>query len=292
MNHSNLTYRRSIWLGLLLGIFSLFLLLKAPIALAADYILDWSQIGFVDGTSSLQTFENISGSGVTMTTEFRTLDSDFNDVGLYIPPGGQIKPEVSGTALVLRDISSTAYPNAGYIHVRIIFSQDIKINDLWMEPFFHWLPAGNPIGVLKHAALQAFDGNGNSVTPDSWQVYESSELNIVPHPSNGKDWLRSDYPIGQNNWSGAFDIDFGNQPIRELHWYSWGYDADTGELSNLLGSTYLGGFQFSTIPTAVTLVSLGAADRSAALGSILLVVFLFGLVTLAIIRRRPLPAVS
>jgi hypothetical protein len=85
MNHSNLTYRRSIWLGLLLGIFSLFLLLKAPIALAADYILDWSQIGFVDGTSSPQTFENISGSGCNDDDRgIRTLDSEFQRCRAYI----------------------------------------------------------------------------------------------------------------------------------------------------------------------------------------------------------------
>jgi hypothetical protein len=294
-------YRRPIWLGLLLGLFALFLLPKAPAVLATDFVLDWSEIGFTDGASSLQTFENISDSGVTMTTEFRVLDNLFDDEewGLYIPPDGQIKPDVSGTALALRDISSTAYPNAGYIHVRITFSQDIKINNLWMEPFYHWVEPARNIDVLKHTALQAFDAYGDSIVPISWQIYgdsldpsQISDLIAEPHPGNGKDWLRSDYDLGQNTWSGAYGINYGNQPIRELHWYSWGYDTDTGELSNLLGSTYLGSFQFSTFPTAVTLVSVGAADRSAALGSILLVVFLFSLVTLAIMHRRPLPAVS
>jgi hypothetical protein len=290
-------YRRPIWLGLLLGLFALYLLLKAPAVMAADYILDWSDIEFEDGKSELQTFPDVAGSGVTMTTEFRVLNAIFEDIGLYIPgttPANQNMPKTIDASLRVRDINEQTYggPAVGYVLTIITFSQDIKINNLWMEPFYHWVQPANNIDVLKHAALQAFDGNGNSVTPDSWQVYASSELIIVPHPSNGKDWLRSDFELGQNAWSGAYGINYGNQPIRELHWYSWGYDTDTGELSNLLGSTYLGSFEFSTFPTAVTLVSLGAADRSAALGSILLVVFLFSLVTLAIMHRRPLPAVS
>jgi hypothetical protein len=301
MNHSNLTYRRSIWLGLLLGIFSLFLLLKAPIALAADYILDWSQIGFVDGNSGPQTFNNVAGSGVDMTVEIRVLNSSFQDTGAYIPgttPLNQDMPKVvvfgdNDAALSIRDINEENFPDAGYILTKITFSTDVKINELWMDSFYHYTNDN----VLKHLALQAFDAEGNGLVPQDHEIVGSgsplSEMITTAHPTNGESWWRSSFPITQTNFTGAIGINYGNQAIRELHWYSWGYDpADGTTLQHVLGSTYLGNFQFSTFPTAVTLVSLGAADRSAALGSILLVVFLFSLVTLAIMHRRPLPAVS
>jgi len=296
MNYNSPHYRRPIWLGLLLGIFSLFLLLKAPIALAADFILDWSQIGFEDGNSGPQTFYNVSGSGVDMTVEIQVLNSSFQDIGAYIPgttPLNQDMPRIVDDALSVRDINVAAYPDAGYILTKITFSSDIKINELWMDSFYHYT-GGN---VLKQLALQAFDAEGNGLVPQDHAIVGSgsplSEMITTAHPTNGVSWWRSSFPITQTNFTGAIGINYGNQAIRELHWYSWGYNpADGTTLQHVLGSTYLGSFQFSTFPTAVTLVSLGAADRSAALGSILLVVFLFSLVTLVIMHRRPLPAVS
>ena len=98
-------------------------------------------------------------------------------------------------------------------------------------------------------------------------------------------WLRSSYPDTQTTYSGADDIDYGTKEIRELHWYSWGYAPD-GAMSNLLGSTYLGDFQFSTVPTAVTLTSTGVISEATALAAVLPAVLLFGLVTVVLLRRR------
>jgi hypothetical protein len=259
------------------------LLVAAPAVLAADFVLDWSAIGFVDGTSSLQTFNNISGSGVNMTTEFRVLNSAFQDVGLYIPGttplnAGMPKPE--GDALAVRDIRTGVY-QGGYVLTKITFSQSVQINNLWMEAFYNWTDGP----VRKHLALQAFDGNGNAVTPVFWNTYGGSNLVVEAHPANGQPWLRSSYPDTQTTYSGADDIDYGTQEIRELHWYSWGY-APNGSLSNLLGSTYLGDFQFSTVPTAVTLTSTAVLSEATALVVVLPAVLLFGLITLVLLRKR------
>jgi hypothetical protein len=272
-------------LGVLAGLFAL-LGGRVPSALAADFILDWSQIGFVEGTSSLQTFTNVSNSGVDVTTEVRVLDATFQDIGIYIPGTSSFNngmPKTVGDALAVRDISETDYPggDVGYVLTKITFSQSVMLNDLWMEAFFNWTDGG----VRKHLALQAFDEDGNGVVPVDWTIYGASDLIVEAHPANGEPWLRSSYPNDQTIFSGASGIDYGDQAIRELYWYSWGFAADDS-MSNLLGSTYLGSFQFSLEPTAITLVSADVAANSSALGAISLAVLLVSLATLIIVRRR------
>jgi hypothetical protein len=267
------------------GLFAL-LVVSVPAVFAADFVLDWSAIGFVEGDSSLQTFTNVSGSGVDMTTEVRVLNSSFQDIGIYIPGTtnpNQGMPKPVGDAFSVRDISVSNYPGptVGYILTKITFSQPVQINDLWMEAFYNWTDGP----VRKHLALQAFDENGNGVTPVNWTTYGGSDLVVGAHPANGKPWLRSSYPDTQTNYSGASDIDYGAQEIRELHWYSWGLAAN-GTLSNLLGSTYLGDVQFSTVPTAVTMTSAEVVSEATAFAAVLPAFLLFGLTTLVLLRRR------
>ncbi len=275
-------------LCILAGLFALLLVVIASPVFAGDFILDWSQIGFVDGTSSLQTFTNVNNSGVDMTTEFRVLNSSFQDIGLYIPestPSNAGMPRPDGTALAVRDISSTAYPgtNIGYIMTTITFSPSVMIDSLWMEPFFNWTTQN----VRKHMALQAFDVNGNGLSPVSWQTYGGSSLIIEAHPDNGELWLRSSYPNSQNSYSGAFDINYGNQFISELHWYAWGL-VPNGDFSHLLGSSLLGDFQYTPeSPTVINLVSAGAAGgESNILGFVLLAFLVISLTTLIIVQQR------
>jgi hypothetical protein len=278
--------RLAVWLGLLAGL----LVVGTGSVAAATFQLNWSQIGFVDGTSSLQTFTNVGGSGVTMTTEFRVVDASFNDLGLYVPGTSQPNqgmPKVSDTleALLVRDINQAAFPAAGYIRTQITFSDEITINDLWLEPFYHW----SEQGILKHQALQAFDGQGNAVVPVSWQTYGGSTLVVEQHPANGQPWLRSDFTTDQTTYSGATDVNYGSQRIKELHWYSWGEDVQNGSLTNLIGSTYLGSFTFSVVPTAVALVSvasLSPAQAAAGTAPLLLLVVVLSLATLAVSWRR------
>jgi hypothetical protein len=291
MNRSRLLPNYFLWLLGLLSLVLLALLPGArPVSAVQEFTLDWAQIGFVDSTSTLQTFENIGGSGVTMTTEFVVLDENFNELGIYVPGTGPLnaeKPKASGGALEVRDISQTVFPNAGYIKSRIIFSQDIYIKDLWMEPYYY----REDVNVMKHAALQAFKGDGVGVVPISWTPYSSgpliSDLISQPHPGNGELWLRSDFPIEQSSYSGAFDINYGNQPVRELYWYSWGEDPDTGEFRHVLGSTLLGPFTFTLQPTAVTLQSFSPAASNtpviALVGFLSLAIVAFGLI---IVRRE------
>ena len=270
---------RFVWLGVLAGLFAL-LVVKASPVLAADFLLDWSEIGFVEGTSSLQTFTNVSNSGVDMTTEFRVLDASFQDIGIYIPGTSALNqgmPKPLGDGLAVRDISQTDYPggDVGYVLTKITFSKGVLISDLWMESFYNWTDGG----VRKHLALQAFDENGNAVTPVNWSTYGGSDLIVEAHPGNGDPWIRSSYPDSQTAFSGAENIDYGTQAIRELYWYSWGFAADNS-LSHLLDSTYLGDFQFSVqVPTAVTLVSANAVGQPGASGVILLAFLVISLAT-------------
>jgi hypothetical protein len=280
---------RLVWYGILFGLFALLVAVKVPAVLAADFFLNWSQIGFVDGTSSLQTFTNVSGSGVNMTTEFRVLNGSFQDIGPYIPGStalNQGMPKPVNGALAVRDISTRDYPGAdvGYVLTKIVFSQGVEIHDLWLESFYDW----SDENVRKHLALQAFDDNGNALVPVSWTINGVSSLLVEPQPDNGDPWLRSSYPDGQNVFTGASEISYGNQAVRELHWYSWGY-ADDNTLSHLLGSTYLGDFQFSTIPTAVSLVSVSATGEPGALNASaagFLLVTLASLTALLLARRQ------
>jgi hypothetical protein len=269
--------------------FALLFFINTRAVLAADFLLDWSQIGFVDGTSGPQTFTNVNNSGVDITTEVRVLNSAFQDIGLYIP-GTSLPnidmPRPDGTALAVRDISIDTYPgsNIGYIVTKITFSENVAINYLWMESFFNWTGGG----VRKHMALQAFDENGNGLVPESWITDGGSDLIVEPHPSNGEPWLRSSYPNTQINYSGAYDIEYGSQLIKELYWYSWGYLADDS-FSHVLGSSLLGDFEFSTEePTVINLVSAGTTlDDSEVLVTILLAFLLVCLITLITVRHRP-----
>lgn len=277
----------SFWLSLLLSLFSFAIFAKPQPVSAADYFLNWGDLGFVDGTSAPQTFTNIDGSGINMTIEFRVVDENFVDIGPYIPGTGQIMPKIEDPTdegyLAVRDISSTNYPNAGYILTKMSFSENIKISgDLWMEAIFNW-QAG---GTLKYQALQAFSPTGAGVVPVSWTTYGGSDMISETHPENGELWFRSSYPVTQTTYSGVENINYGNQAIKELHWYSWGYDpADGTTLRNLLGSTYLGNFRFSSFPTAVTLVNLGATDKPAVTAPFLVALLPFGLATIFVVRR-------
>lgn len=286
MISAKLSSLRLIPLLLFAGLLAL-LLVNPPAVFAADFIFDWSALGFVEGQSSQQTFTDVAGSGVDVTTEVRVLDEAFVDLGLYIPgaDGQNVgMPKAEGDALAVRDISETDYPGdgVGYVLTIITFSQPVQLNDIWMEAFFNW--PGGP--VRKHLALQAFDEIGNAVVPTSWSTYGGSDLVLAAHPANGQQWLRSSYPDAQTNYSGADDIDYGTEEITELHWYSWGYSPD-GDMSHLLGSTYLGDFQFSTVPTAVTLSSTDVVGVATASSMVVLPAFvLFGLATLVILRKR------
>lgn len=281
---------RFIKLFVLAVLFSFLFVISAGVVFAGDFILNWSQIGFVDGTSSLQTFTNVDNSGVDMTTEFRVLNSAFQDIGIYIPGTSPLNlgmPKPDGDALAVRDISLSDYPGAdvGYILTTITFSPSISIDELWVEPFYNWTAEG----VRKHMALQAFDGNGNGLAPVSWSTYGGSDLIVEPHPSNGEPWFRSSYPNGQTTYSGGFEISYTGQQISELHWYSWGLATDDS-FSHLLGSSLLGDFQFTPeVPTAIHLVSIGAAvGDSNVLIPILLAILLVSLTTVIIVRQRPL----
>ncbi len=274
-------------LSVLAGLFTLLAVL-VPTVFADDFILDWSQIGFVDGTSSLQTFPNVSNSGVEMTTEFRILDSAFQDVGIYIPGTSPLNlgmPKPDGTALAVRDINERSYPGTdiGYVMTIITFSPNVTIKDLWTEPFYNWTTQG----IRKHMALQAFDVNGNGLSPIAWQTYGGSNLLVEPHPDNGEPWLRSSYPDTQNAYSGSFDINYGDQLISELHWYSWGL-ASNGNLSHLVGSSLLGDFEFlPPPPTVINLVSAGVAGNESDMVVVILLAFLLiTLTTLIIFQQR------
>jgi hypothetical protein len=290
MNRSRALSFRSIRLAFLFSLAAGLLFLSTSSVAAANFQLNWSQIGFVNGVSALQTFTNVGGSGVTMTTEFWVVDANFDDLALYVPGASQLNedmPKVSEEwgALLVRDISQTTFPDAGYIQTRLTFSDEITINNLALESFYHWTPPG----ILKHQALQAFDGQGNAVAPVSWETYGGSDMLVELHPANGQSWLRSDFAVTQTTYSGALDIDYGNQRIKELHWYSWGISAETGLLTHLVGSTYLYGFTFSVAPTAVTLVSLAPlknAQAAAEAAPLLLLAVVLSLVTFAAARRR------
>ena len=246
-------------LGVILAIFCFSVFGQAASVSASDYVLNWSQIGFQNGNSNPQTFTNINGSGIDMTIEFVVVDTSFANPVTYVPGTtdlNQDMPKASGGpgggALEVRDMNFDVHPNAGYIRTKMTFSSEIIINDLWMESFFNWTQGS----VLKHLALQAYDAQGNAVVPVSWTTYGGSdviaEINII----NGDLWFRSNYPINQTTYSGAENIDYGNQPIQELNWYSWGYDNVTGmHLQNVLGSTLLGDINF-TLP-APALYTLG-----------------------------------
>jgi hypothetical protein len=287
MNRSRVLPHRPIWLVALLNLCVFFFFSGTNRAAAQEFVLNWNALGFVNGTSSQQVFLDIDGSGVNMTVEFWVLDENFNELGLYVPgtlPGNQNMPEVGTGSLGVRDISASAFPDAGYIQTRITFSQDITINDLWMEPFYHW----EDQDVLKHAALQAFDEDGNGLVPLTWTTYGGSDMVVTVHPANNEPWWRSDFPPSQITYSGSGDINFGTQAIRELHWYSWGLDPIDGTtLQNVLGSTYIGEFTFSVAPTAVSLQSFApvtsALPTIGLLGFLALAVVSLGVV---IVRRE------
>jgi hypothetical protein len=292
MIRSRTLYVSSIRLIALLSLFSFLLIFGTGPAAASNFQLNWSQIGFENGNSALQTFPDIGGSGVVMTVEVLVLDSDFSMPALYVPGTTELNQgmpktagDASGSDLEVRDINELEHPNGAYIQTQITFSQEITIKDLWLEPFYHWTGGR----ILKHAALQAFDAEGNAVVPLSWQTYNGSSMIIELHPDplNDQLWWRSDFPIGQNDYSGAQDIDFGDQGIKQLNWYSWGVDPTSGAFKHVLGSTLLGDFTFSVSPTAVTLVSLDASNRSVADATpVALALVLFTVATVGLSWRR------
>lgn len=287
MNRSTVLPARPIWLVVLSALLLFVGLFSARPTAAQDFVLEWDQIGFVDGTSTPQTFLDINGSGVNMTIDFRVFGPDFADLGTYVPgttPLNANKPQASGGDLEVRDINVGLFPNAGYIQTRMVFSQDVYISDLWMESFYHWTQED----VMKHAALQAFDADGNGLVPESWEIYGGgSQMVVATHPGNNEPWWRSDFPVPQTVFTGVQFIDFGNQPIRELRWYSWGQDPVTGALRHVLGSTALGEFSFSTTPTAVNLQSFtpaaSAMPVAGLVGFLALALVSFGVV---IVRRE------
>jgi hypothetical protein len=290
MIRSRTLYVFSIRLIALFSLFSFLLIFGTGPAAASNFQLNWSQIGFENGKSALQSFPDIGGSGIDMTVEVLVLDSDFSELGLYVPGTTELNQDMpktagdaSGSDFEVRDINETEYPNGAYIQTQIIFSQEITIKDLWLEPFYHWTRGR----ILKHAALQAFDAKGNAVVPLSWQTYDGSSMKIEPHPKNNQQWWRSDFPIGQTEYSGAVDIDFGDQGVKQINWYSWGVDPTSGDFKQVLGSTFLGDFTFSVSPTAVTLISLDASNRSVADATpIALALVLFTVATVGLSWRR------
>jgi hypothetical protein len=290
MIRSRMLYVSSIRLIALLSLFSFLLIFGTGPAAASNFQLNWSQIGFENGNSALQSFPDIGGSGVLMTVEVLVLDSNFSALGLYVPGTTELNQDMPKTAgdasrsdFEVRDINETEYPNGAYIQTRIIFSQEVAIKDLWLEPFYHWTGGR----ILKHAALQAFDAKGNAVVPLSWQTYNGSDMINELHPGNNQQWWRSQFSSSQTTYSGALDIDFGDQGIKQLNWYSWGVDPTSGAFKRVLGSTFLGDFTFSVSPTAVTLVSLDASNRSVADATpVALALVLFTVATVGLSWRR------
>jgi hypothetical protein len=289
MNYFFFLHGRPARLIATLGFLLLFIttLFNAQPVRAQSFTLNWGAIDYVDGMSALQIFENISDSGIDMSVEVQVFNSDFSEnLGLYVPGLAQIMPHAGDGSFEVRDLSPTAFPGGGYIQTRIIFSQEIMITDIWMEPFYNY-PAGGG-NVLKHAALQAFDANENAVVPLTWTAFGGSDLIVEAHPGNGEPWLRSTYPITQATYSGAFNISYGNQRIKEISWYSWGLNVGDGSFAHTLGSTLLGAFVFNAAPTAVTLVSIsaGASNNVAAVLPILLATAVIGLATTVTLKQR------
>jgi hypothetical protein len=291
-NRSYVFTNRSIWLAVVLGVFLLVLLSgPKPSAASEEFTLDWSEIPFVSGTSAPQTFEDVAGSGVDVSVVVNVLDENFNILEYYVaaPADNGPFPRTFGdetsdyNVLGVRDIDITATPAARYIRTEITFSHDITIKDLEMGPFYHWVNGG----VLKHAALQAFTADNAAMVPLTWNIYGGSTLVVQPHPVNGKDWLRSTFSNDQTADSGAVAIDYGSQPIRKLHWYSWGLNpADGVTFRHVLGSTYLGGFTFTKVgTTAVSLQSFSPATSAIPL-TIVVSIMVLGVASLGAVRIR------
>jgi hypothetical protein len=138
-------------------------------------------------------------------------------------------------------------------------------------------------------ALQAFDANGNGLIPNNWETYGGSTLISENHPSNGEPWLRSSYGPSQNIYSGAENIDYDEQFITELHWYSWAL-VPNGNFSHLIGSSLLGFFEFTPAPpTAINLASARTSiDSSEGIILILLAFSMVVLTAIIILRQRSL----
>jgi hypothetical protein len=250
------------------------------------YSFRWDELSppFENGNSSLQTFTDIQGLGVNMTVEVRVYDAAFNDIGLYVAPPGQEFPRVEGTAFSTRDINSTTHPNAGMIIAKVIFSEPITINGLWLEPFYFWTDHN----VRKMMAIQAFDPDGNGVVPGGFTMYGGSDLVAELRPDNNKLWLVADFPNTQTVYSGASGINYGAQPIQEIDWFSWAEPPDRLSFSHTIGSSYFGSFLFCRIsPTAVSLVDFQTSSKPVVpwAAGLVALVFMTGL-ALTVRRRR------
>jgi hypothetical protein len=252
--------------------------------LPSCYSLDWAELGYEPGNSLLQTFTNVAGSSVNMTVEVRLFDADFNDIGPYVSPANQSHPLVQVQGLFsVRDIDANEYPEAGMVVTIITFPDPISANELGFEPFFFYTQEN----IRKEMAVQSFDSEGNGIVPGNFDVYGGSNLVVEQHPTNSETWLRSDFPNSQTNWSGAFNINYGTQPIQEIHWYSWAKISDGQNFSHVISSSYLTGFSFCQLtPTAVSLIDLQSSNLPALPWAATLVALVFMTGLLLVVRRR------
>jgi hypothetical protein len=247
--------------------------------------MDWNALGYVTGDSSLQTFTNIQGRDLTMTIEVRVYNAAFSDIGLYQAASANYPATVNGDgpAFSVRNIDP-GQP-AGMIVTKIIFSEPISINNLWLEPFYFRAD----VNVWKQMAIQAFDSSGNGIIPGSFIDYNGSTLVAEPHPVNTELWMRSQFPITQTAWSGAFDINYGTQQIQEIDWYSWGENGTDLSLTHEIGSSYFGAFYFCQFtPTAVSLINVqsGTMPVMPWAAGLVVMVFMTGLLLTGRQRRK------
>ena len=250
--------------------------------LPSCYSLDWTALGFETGNAGPQQFLNVGGSGVNMTINVRMYNAAFEDIGPYVHTSNAF-PTITGNALTVRGISDTAYPQAGMIVSQITFSDPISLNGLWFEPFYFWASEN----LRKEMALQIFDTESNGILPGYFTTYDGSNLLGITHPTNNEPWLRSDFPNSQTDYSGAENINYGSQPIQEIHWYSWTTPPNGVGFSNTIGSSYFNGFTFCRVtPTAVSLIDLQSSNVPALpwVATLVAMVFMTGL--LLVVRRR------
>jgi hypothetical protein len=255
----------------------------------------WEELGYEAGNSEPQTFEDILGLGLDVTIDVRVVDQNFNDIGLYVsappqtpPPYPRVEDWGIGSPFSVRDINSSA--PVGRIVTIVTFSDIVTLNYIGIESVGLWTTP-NP-DLYKRMALQAFDGAGNNaqgVAPGYYRVVNGSsnvEITVEDHPTNSETWLVANVEDAVS-LSGVLDINYGTQPIQQLHWYSWAESSVDGSLSRQIGSSYLYGLTFCRVtPTAVSLIDLQSSNLPALpwVATLVAMVFMTGL--LLVVRRR------
>ena len=231
--------------------------------------LNFSAEGFVDGVSTLQSFMDVAGTGVDVDVEFFLVDSSDNILGNYDDPANpNVHPlagESNGEAfLEARDIDTTSFPGAGRILARVDFSVPVLANDIWLEPFYHDVARNR----VKMSALQAFSPAGASLTPERWSTYGGAELVMGIQPATALPWLISVVETSvDTTWSGAYEIDYGDQLVSRLQYYHWGVlpsdNHTNGPFRGPLGSTFFGPPQFCAAEVDLALGNLVFLDNNA-----------------------------